>query len=232
MPIVLFLVITTAVTALVGDAVVESILDGGEGVVAFGGAARFDASASSTLTILTILSAAAALAWAAAMAFARGHRLERRMAEELDARWDAQSRHNAGVEGRNKLLEFRVAELQTKLEELTNRRDALVQEVRAVRRRTSELQNIAHEQRQTILRLTGDAEAEDELVVVPDPEGLPAPTETEGLLVQPDMEESEAEPVEAGGGSAPGQFEEPATSGSQAVERRVGVTDELRRLGF
>ena len=220
MPIVLFLVITTVVTALVGDAVIETILDGSEGVVVFGGAARFDASASTTLTILTTLTAAAALAWATALAFARGHWLERRMAEELDARWDAQSRHNAGVEGRNKLLEFRVAELQTKLEELTDRRDALVQEVRAVRRRTSELQNIAHEQRQTILKLTGD---EDELVVVPEPEGLPAPIEAEG---------SEAEGVEPGGGSSPNQLEEPATSGTQAVERRVDVTDELRTLGF
>lgn len=227
-PIVLFLAITTVVTVLVGDTVVESVLDGGEGIVAFGGAARFDESASMTLTILTIASAAAAFLWAAAIAAAHGRRLEGRMAKELDERWDAQSRHNAGVEGRNKLLEFRVAELHTKLEELTDRRDALVQEVRGVRRRTSELQNIAHEQRQTILRLTGEAGDEDEVVVVPEPEKLLAladPEEAEAGAV-------EAGAVEAGGGSGPEQPEEPATSGSQAVERRVGAADELRRLGF
>jgi hypothetical protein len=121
------LAIATAAAALVGDVVVETILDGGEGIVALGGTAAFDVGTTTTLTILTILSAAAALAWAAAIAFARGRRLERRMAEELDARWDAQSRHNAGVEGRNKLLEYRAAELQTKLEEMSARRDALVE---------------------------------------------------------------------------------------------------------
>jgi hypothetical protein len=175
MPLVL-LAVATAVAALVGDAAVESILDGGDHIVALGGAAEFDVGTTTTLAILISLSAAAALAWAAAIAFARGRRLERRMAEELDARWDAQSRHNAGVEGRNKLLEYRTAELQTKLDEMSTKRDALVEEVRAVRKRTSELQNIAHEQRETILRLTGGEPSKEDLIVVPE-----APEDSEAV---------------------------------------------------
>lgn len=213
--LILFLVITTALAGLVGDAVVESIADGGRGVVALGGSIALDSGTTTTLTILTALTAGAALAWVAAIASALGRRVEGRMAEELDARWDAQSRHNAGVEGRNKLLEYRVSELQAKLEELTERRDALVDEIRAVRKRTSELQNVAHEQRETIIRLTQGEASDDDLLIVPEP-----------------LEDLTPEEEAAGGGSGREATEEPATSGSEAVERRVVATDELRRFSF
>jgi hypothetical protein len=227
MLIILF-VIATVLTALAGDAVAESVLDGGDDIVALRGFAQFATTTSTTLTILTILSATAALAWAAVIALSRGRGLERRMAEELDERWDAQSRHNAGVEGRNKLLEYRVAELQTKLEELAGKRDALVEEIRAVRKRTSELQNIAHEQRETILRLTGGVGSDDELIIVPEP---PIETAHEGLTGDEHAEATTVE-VEGGGGGDLGRDQEPATSGAQAVERRVGVGDDLGSLGF
>jgi hypothetical protein len=197
--LILLLLITTALVGLVGDAVVESIADGGQGVVALGGSIALEVGTTTTLTALTALTAGAALAWVAAIAFALGRRVEGRMAEELDERWDAQSRHNAGVEGRNKLLEYRVSELQTKLDELTDRRDALVDEIRAVRKRTSELQNVAHEQRETIIRLTHGEASEEDLVVVPEP--------LEDLAPQ---EETASGAPESDGTA------EPASSGSEA----------------
>src|SRR3972149_3749212 len=78
MPIIL-LVIATAMTALVGDAVAESVIGGGGSIVAFGGVVEIATDHAQTLTILTILSATVALAWAAAIAFARGRRVGRRL---------------------------------------------------------------------------------------------------------------------------------------------------------
>jgi hypothetical protein len=167
--LIALLLVTTALAGLVGDAIVESIADGGRRVVAGGGTIALDVGITATLTILTALAAGAALFWVAAIAFARGRWMEGRMAKELDARWDTQSRHNAGVEGRNKLLEYRVSELQAKLEEMSERRDALVDEIRSVRKRTSELQNVAHEQRETIIRLTEGATTGEDILVIPEP---------------------------------------------------------------
>jgi predicted nuclease with TOPRIM domain len=210
---IVVLAIATALAAAAGDVVVESILDAGDRIVAFGGNVAIDMSTTTKLTVLTSLAAGAALVWVTAIALARGRRLEHRMADELDARWDAQSRHNAGVEGRNKLLEYRVAELQTKLEDLSGKRDALVGEIRAVRRRTSELQNIAHEQSETIARLTGATQVDD-LLVVPEPAD----------------EASEDEMTAGGGGGGFDDPEEAPASGAQAVERRTGSPDEIRPL--
>jgi hypothetical protein len=62
-----------------------------------------------------------------------------------------------------------VSELQAKLEEMSERRDALVDEIRSVRKRTSDLQNVAHEQRETIIRLTEGATTGEDILVVPEP---------------------------------------------------------------
>jgi hypothetical protein len=94
---------------------------------------------------------------------------------------------------------------------MASKRDALVEEIRAVRKRTSELQNIAHEQRETILRLTGGEPAEGDLVVVPEA--------TEDL-------EAEASAAETGRGADAGAFDE-TEPGTDSLERQVGVTDEV-----
>lgn len=205
MPLLPF-AITTVLAGLVGDAVVESIGDGGERIVLLGGSLTFDVGTTATLTILTACSAAAALAWAAAIASARGRGLERRMAEELDERWAERSQHNAGVEGKNKLLEFRVVELQTQLEDITGKRDEILQEMATVRERARELARVARDQQETIESLTGsEGDSRGDVVRVPE--------------VRP-------EPVPAG--DPPGD----EADGGVSDDEPVAASDELRRLGF
>lgn len=79
--------------------------------------------------ILTTFAAAAGLALTCSLAFARGRRLERRMAAELDARLDELSRRNIGLQARQEMLRRRVSELRSRVGELTDRRDALLEEV-------------------------------------------------------------------------------------------------------
>ena len=79
--------------------------------------------------ILAGLSAGAALGLGSALAYARGRRLEHRMAAELDARWEELSRRNVGLQARHASLRRRVSELRSHVTELTDRRDALVGEL-------------------------------------------------------------------------------------------------------
>lgn len=203
MPILLLL-ITTALAALVGDAVVESVGAGGEDIVALGGILRLDVGTTATLTILTALSAGVALAWTAAVAVAVGRARERRLTEELEARWRERAQHNDGVDGRNKLLEFRVGELQAQLEDIAGKRDEILEEMAAVRARARELAIVAREQQATIASLTGEG---DKVVRVPE-------AETE-------------ETVEAGSEDA--SADEPTEDERRA---RAGASEELHRLGF
>src|SRR5436305_1887759 len=65
---------------------------------------------SATIVILCAVSAVGALAMAVAVAYARGRRLERRMAAELDARWAELAQRDAGDVARRELLNWRLAE--------------------------------------------------------------------------------------------------------------------------
>ena len=73
---------------------------------------------SATIVIVCAVSAAAALAMAIAVGYARGRRLERRMAAELDARWAQLAERDAGDAARRELLNWRLAELQTLVDRL------------------------------------------------------------------------------------------------------------------
>ena len=161
MPILL-LAITTALAALVGDAVIESIGEGGSDIVALGGALHLDVGVIATLTILTALSASAGLAWAASIAFVLGRGRAGRLTEELEARWAERAQHNDGVDGRNKLLEFRVTELQTQLEDIAGKRDEMLEEMATVRARARELALVAREQQATIASLSGEPADEEQ----------------------------------------------------------------------
>jgi len=55
-----------------------------------------------------------------AVAYARGRRLERRMAAELDGRWEEISERSASDATRIRLLSWRVAELQTLTDRLAD----------------------------------------------------------------------------------------------------------------
>jgi hypothetical protein len=81
-------------------------------------------SVSATIVICCAVSAAAALAMATAVGYARGRRLERRMAAELDARWAELAERDAGDAARRELLNWRLAELQTLVDKLLADREA------------------------------------------------------------------------------------------------------------
>src|SRR4051794_9657496 len=85
---------------------------------------------SATIVILCAVSAVGALAMAVAVAFARGRRLERRMAAELDARWAELAQRDAGDVARRELLNWRLAELQTLVDKLLADRQAATQKER------------------------------------------------------------------------------------------------------
>ena len=108
------------------ELVVESARTQGQELVLFGNVLAAPA-VSVTIVVLCVVSASAALAMAIAVAFARGRRLERRMAAELDDRWAALAERDAGDAARKNLLSWRIAELQTLVEQLLAERQAALQ---------------------------------------------------------------------------------------------------------
>lgn len=114
------------------------------------------------ILILCGLAASAGLAWAAAVAYARGRRLEQRIAVELDARHQEMTTQAAGDAARAGLLSWRIAELRTSMDDLTKRRDQITSEMELARRRTSELRALADDYKRSLTEL------QDRLIVMPD----------------------------------------------------------------
>ena len=114
------IVLASVWSALVAEVVLETVRTEGRAVVAFG---RVLATSPLDVTIgvLCALSASAALAMVTAVAYARGRRLERRMAAELDARYAALADRGAG-DTSQRLLTWRLAELQTLVDRLLEER--------------------------------------------------------------------------------------------------------------
>jgi hypothetical protein len=104
----------------------ESVRAEGRALVAFGRVLAVP-PLDTTMLVLCAVSASAALAMVAAVAHARGRRLERRMAAELDARYAALAERDAGDTAR-RLLTWRLAELQTLVDRLLEERKAVVAE--------------------------------------------------------------------------------------------------------
>lgn len=155
------IVLATAWTAVVVETIIESAR-------AFGGSIQFLGRTMLTpgirpgVVILCGLAASAGLAWAAAVAYARGRRLERRMAAELDARYQEITAKAAGDVARAGLLSWRVAELRTSMDELTARRDEILAETELARRRTSELRALSDDYKRSLTQM------QDRLIVLPD----------------------------------------------------------------
>src|SRR6188472_632395 len=105
------------------EMVLESARTDGRALVLFGHVVA-EPSVSATIVILCAVSAVGALAMAVAVAYARGRRLERRMAAELDARWADLAERDAGDAARRELLNWRLAELQTLVDRLLADRQA------------------------------------------------------------------------------------------------------------
>ncbi|HYJ61749.1 MAG TPA: hypothetical protein VE032_09840 [Actinomycetota bacterium] len=91
------------------------------------------ATAEEKVLILCVLSASAALALVTGIFMIRGRRLERRMAAELDSRIATRMQRDAGDSAVSRLLDTRVAELQTSVDTLTAQRDAIYEEIRELR---------------------------------------------------------------------------------------------------
>ena len=128
------IVLAAGYAAAVTQTVIESTRTGGRTIVAFGNV-LFEAGLPQGIWILCGLSASAALALAAAVAHARGRRLERRMAAELDARYEQASVTATGNVARERLLEGRMAELQTSIDTLTAQRDKVYDDLMRARER-------------------------------------------------------------------------------------------------
>ena len=107
----------------------ETARTGGRALVLFGHVVAAP-PVSATIVIVCAVSAAAALAMAIAVGYARGRRLERRMAAELDARWAQLAERDAGDAARRELLNWRLAELQTLVDRLLADRQAATRKAR------------------------------------------------------------------------------------------------------
>ena len=119
-----FIVLATAWSAVVIELVLESARTRGRELVAFGSVLAAPGGTAG-VSILCAVSATAALAMVTAVAYARGRRLERRMAAELDGRWEEISERSASDATRIRLLSWRVAELQTLVNRLGDDRAAM-----------------------------------------------------------------------------------------------------------
>lgn len=153
--------LATAWTVVVVETIIESARTFG-GSIQFLGRTMLAPGIRPGVFILSGLAASAGLAWAAAVAYARGRRLERRMAAELDERYQEITAKAAGDVARAGLLSWRVAELRTSMDELTARRDEILAEMEYARRRTSELRALSDDYKRSLTDL------QDRLVVLPD----------------------------------------------------------------
>jgi hypothetical protein len=118
------IVLASVWCALVVEVVQETVRTEGRALVAFGRVLAAPPLAV-TMVLLCVVSAFAALAMVTAVAYARGRRLERRMAAELDARYAELAERDAGDTAR-RLLTWRLAELQTLVDRLLEERKAAV----------------------------------------------------------------------------------------------------------
>ena len=122
-------VVASGLSVLTLEAVAESAPSGARDLVVFGHEIAAPGSPGGTW-ILIGLAVSAALAWSAAVAWSRGHRLERRMAAELDARWAELAERDAGDAARRELINWRLAELQTLVDRLLADRQAATRKAR------------------------------------------------------------------------------------------------------
>ena len=148
-------------TAFVTETIVESARVYG-GSIVFLRRTLFMPGIRPGMLILCGLAVSAGLAWAAAVAYARGRRLEQRMAAELDARYSEMTAQAASDFARAGLLSWRVAELRTSLDDLIKRRDEVLAEMEFARRRTSELRALSDDYKRSLAAL------QDRLIVLPE----------------------------------------------------------------
>jgi ABC-type anion transport system duplicated permease subunit len=160
---IIAIVLATVWTAFVVETIIESARAFG-GSIIFLGRNLFMPGIRPGILILCGLAATAGLAWTAALAYERGRRLERRMAAELDARYQEMTTQAAGDVARAGLLSWRVSELRTSMDDLIANRDRIQAEMELARRRTSELRALADDYTRSLTKL------QDRLIRLPDVE--------------------------------------------------------------
>lgn len=148
-------------TAAVVETIVESVRAFGGGIQIFG-RTLIAPGIRPSIFVLCGLAASAGLAWAAAIAYARGRRMERRMAADLDERYQDMSTRAAGDIARAELASYRANELRTTVDDLAHQRNEILAEMEIARRRTSELRALTEDYRRTLTEL------QERLVVLPD----------------------------------------------------------------
>ena len=105
-------VVASGLSIFTLEAIAESVRSGARDLVVFGHEIASPGS-SGRMWILIGLAVAAVLAWSAAVAWSRGHRLERRMAAELDGRRDLPPRREATRTGHGPATASRPLGLRT-----------------------------------------------------------------------------------------------------------------------
>ncbi len=158
---IIAIVLATLWTAFVVETIIESARAFG-GSIIFLGRTLFMPGIQPGILILCGLAATAGLAWTAALAYERGRRLEKRMAAELDARYQEMTTQAAGDAARAGLLTWRIGELQTSMDELIAKRDQIQAEMELERRQTSELQALSEDYKRSLTEL------QDRLITLPD----------------------------------------------------------------
>jgi hypothetical protein len=119
--------LATAWTTIAADAVIESTLDAQNRLLLFG---RTMVLTSSTIEVFACVGLGMSVA-IVITAWIQGSvqwRHEVKMRAEVNKRWEEISTRNAGMEGRNELLEWRLQDLQEQVDTLIVRRDALLAE--------------------------------------------------------------------------------------------------------
>jgi hypothetical protein len=129
----IFLLLAGAWTVFVVSAVLQSAAVGAAQIMAFERVVYTPETVEDGILLLCLMSATAALALVTGIYMIRGRRLERRMAAELDDRMANRLERDAGDTAVARLLEHRVAELQTSVDTLTVQRDAIYDEIRGMR---------------------------------------------------------------------------------------------------
>ena len=158
---IIAIVLATVWTAFVVETIIESARAFG-GSIMFLGRTLLMPGIRPGILILCGLAASAGLAWTAALAYERGRRLERRMAAELDARYQEMTTKAAGDAARAGLLSWRIGELRTSMDGLLAERDRIQAEMELARRRTSELRALSDDYARSLTELQG------RLITLPD----------------------------------------------------------------
>jgi FtsZ-interacting cell division protein ZipA len=146
MGVVLLILLAVGVSLAVADVVLEAARNEVAQIQLLGYTLYEPPTQERGILILCGIVAIAALIVVTALAFARGRRLNHKMAA-LDERLDQRSMHEASEAANANLLQHRVIELQTSVDELTERRDEAYEEMRTARAKTEALRELIAQQR-------------------------------------------------------------------------------------